>query len=602
MPPFFDRVHIHQAVSSQAIPVLEAIAVNDNLRSLYRFERDDPPPYVSSTESEELDDADLIPPPQGRPMPEELKAIMERHIDDNELNRISCFMHSIVRPDDLYYSEAKREDDRVDNYHRGPRPQMFKELNGIRRRGVIVRHLVKRRWEKLGVWNPKWGFAGRKVQPSDNFRRWTWRWQPDGAADDSNRAYRNARALVARALRLRQNLRRGEHAPVLPRSRLGQDTTAAQAEAFLISRPWFVFQIEMAEERMRYQRLSVEDERRYPYSAQNQVIKWWKERGDWRDEFNRTNWVTAWKWRHESPSPEPEDLAPVDNMKDSPLNAAAEMEFTPSEIDELETIELPESEQPEGFWVVEDGDLPPFFPGQGQDVDARIRKSEKERAARLEKLKAEGWKPPVHPAEEFFIKKFGNVDLFGRPLPPAEHEEASPEEHDASTETQVDASELQGDASPPQQRRRLRQRQPQDGVDGAQDRDQPFPPPPRRSARIAGMKRPADPLPSQTAPNKRPRGRAAPKAAAPAAQPTLRETRRAKIRLVPARPPPKEEKETRPRRGRGRPRKESGPSMRSAVGKRLARTPAPAGTGNGRAAGTDAPSVPRRRGRPRKNE
>ncbi|KAK3382007.1 hypothetical protein B0H63DRAFT_217895 [Podospora didyma] len=61
MPPFFDRVHLHQAVSNQAVPVLEAIAVNDNLRSLRRFERDDPPPYVSSTESEELDDADLIP-------------------------------------------------------------------------------------------------------------------------------------------------------------------------------------------------------------------------------------------------------------------------------------------------------------------------------------------------------------------------------------------------------------------------------------------------------------------------------------------------------------------------------------------------------------
>ncbi|KAK4171127.1 hypothetical protein QBC36DRAFT_295652, partial [Triangularia setosa] len=82
----------------------------------------------------------------------------------------------------------------------------------------------------------------------------------------------------------------------------------AQAEAFLISRPWFIFQIEVAEEKMSYGRLSVEDKRRYPYSAQNQVIKWWKERGDWRDEFNRGSWVTAWKWQHESPSPEQEDL------------------------------------------------------------------------------------------------------------------------------------------------------------------------------------------------------------------------------------------------------------------------------------------------------
>ena len=92
-PPFVDRVQLHQAVSNQAIPALEAIAINDNLRSLRRFERDDPPPYVSSTEPEELDDADLFPPPQGRPMPGELKAIMERPIDDEEVHRISYFLH-----------------------------------------------------------------------------------------------------------------------------------------------------------------------------------------------------------------------------------------------------------------------------------------------------------------------------------------------------------------------------------------------------------------------------------------------------------------------------------------------------------------------------
>ena len=95
---------------------------------------------------------------------------------------------------------------------------------------------------------------------------------------------------------------------------------------------------------MRYHRLSVKDYNRYPYSAGNQVVKWWKERGDWRDEFNETTVVSSWKWKHESPSPEPEELAPVDNMKDSPLDAAAEMEFTPSEVDELEAIDLPRSE------------------------------------------------------------------------------------------------------------------------------------------------------------------------------------------------------------------------------------------------------------------
>lgn len=528
MPPFFDRVHLHQAVSSQAVPALEAIAANGNLRSLRRFERDDPPAYVSSTESEELDDVDLIPPLRGRPMPEELEAIMERPIDDDEVNRISSFLYDIARPDDFYYIEAWREQHRLDSHLPGPTPEIFRRLNGVRRQGVIVRHLVKRRWEKLGVWNPQWGLAGRKLQPGDNFRRWVWWWQPEGAADDPNRACDDARELVARALRLRQNLRRGEHAPVLPRSRLGQDTSAAQAEAFLISRPWFVFQIELAEEKERYDRLSVEDQRRYPYSAQNQVIKWWKERGDWRDEFNRTSWVTAWKWGHESPSPEPEDLTPVDNMRDSPLEAAEDMEFTCSEIDELETIDLPGSEQPEGFWVIEPGDLPPSFPGQMCDDSAEIAKREK---ARAEKARAEGReRKMVDPVIQAFMERFhkgpGPFRLFGPPQP-LEHRDVSPEEHgDAPSEPQKDASESGRDTAcpPPQKQRRLRQRQLRAGVDRAQDQNQILPPS-RRSARITGIKRPAEPLLSQTAPNKKPRGsvpKAAAPAAAPAAQPPLR--------------------------------------------------------------------------------
>ena len=40
---------------------------------------------------------------------------------------------------------------------------------------------------------------------------------------------------------------------------------------------------------------------------------------------------------------EPEDLAAINNVIDSPLDAAADTEFIPSEIDELETVELPES-------------------------------------------------------------------------------------------------------------------------------------------------------------------------------------------------------------------------------------------------------------------
>ncbi|KAI1347199.1 hypothetical protein F5Y01DRAFT_307762 [Xylaria sp. FL0043] len=617
MPPFVDRFQLQQAVSSQAVPALEAIAANDNLRSLRRFERDEPPPYASSTESEELDDVDIFPPPQGGPMPEELKAIMERPLTNDELHFITLHLEPFVYPDKIYYREAKREHDRLGSYHRGPRPLMFQRLNGQRRQGVIVRHLVKRRWEKLGIWNPDWGFAGRKVQPRDDARRWKWAWQQHerpGADTDPGAPDRYARELVERALRLRQALRHGEHAPVLPRSHPGPDTTAAQAEAFLISRPWFIFEVEVAEQFERYYRLSIQDRQRYPRSIRRQVVERWKERGDWRDEFDRTDWVTGWKWRHESPSPEPEDLTPLDNMRDSPLDAAEDMGFTPSEIDELETIDLPRSEQPEGFWVIEDGDEPPYFPGQMEDEAARIEKRQKEEAERLEKARAEGHEIPVDPDVKLFLERFARGEV---PNGARGHDQPvmSPPRRSARLAGIKRAAEPQLSHTPPNKRPRGRaprkaatlatapaaQPASQRAV-GAQDQGQALLPSPRRSTRIAGIKRVAEPQLSETPPNKRPRGRAARKAAASVDQPTSRETPRTRTRQVPNQPLPNEKTEARQRRGPGRPRKMDGPSRRSVVEGQSVKAPAPSGSGSSRTAKRDMPAVPKRRGRPRKDK
>jgi hypothetical protein len=52
----------------------------------------------------------------------------------------------------------------------------------------------------------------------------------------------------------------------------------------------------------------------------------------------------------------------MDNMKDSPQDKAGDMNFIPSKVDEPESIQLPGSGQPEGFWVIEKGDMDPFFP------------------------------------------------------------------------------------------------------------------------------------------------------------------------------------------------------------------------------------------------
>lgn len=122
-------------------------------------------------------------------------------------------------------------------------------------------------------------------------------------------------------------------------------------------------------------------------------------------------------------------------MTDSPLDAAAEMEFTPSKIDKLETISLPESEQHEEFWVIEEEEqYSRHFPGQMADWAARQMKRKKER---VEKDIVEGRNPypppPANPSLEKFKKKLFPGERLFRPLPLVRHEEAFPEEHEASS-------------------------------------------------------------------------------------------------------------------------------------------------------------------------
>ena len=94
---------------------------------------------------------------------------MERPIDDDDVGEIAGSLTRELQAHKIYYSEAKREQHRLEkSLPIGPTPPEFRTLNFSRRKGVIVRHNVKRRWEKLGVWNPAWGFAGRQVHACDD--------------------------------------------------------------------------------------------------------------------------------------------------------------------------------------------------------------------------------------------------------------------------------------------------------------------------------------------------------------------------------------------------------------------------------------------------
>ncbi|KAI0425075.1 hypothetical protein F5Y09DRAFT_352764 [Xylaria sp. FL1042] len=312
MPPFSGLSQFQTAITARALPTLEQLAANPNhLNSSLnnRFERDDPPPYVSSSESES--EEALHHPVLARPVLEEFKDLLGKPLNDNETQSVVETLESIgvYSPGVRYCNEVEREHDRLSTFWgtsfwkagsaNSHVHNLLKRPRGYQRRDVIVRRNIRKRWQRLGIWNPEWGIPGRPSTdppPSD------------------------PRHPINRAVQLRGNLAYGEHTPPPPSSHLRDDSSASEAESFIISRPWFIFAAEKLEFRERDHRIPVEQRGRSNPDEDSQVIKWWKERGDW---------MRTWKWRHESPSPEPEDLTPL-NTDD--------MDFTPSEVDALEAI------------------------------------------------------------------------------------------------------------------------------------------------------------------------------------------------------------------------------------------------------------------------
>ncbi len=274
MPPLFDDMQIANALRTEALPALERLAGNSFLRDRAlerRFDRDEPPPYVSSTEDDYEDMADLVPGPVDSAALDELASLLDKPLDDDQ--RARAVDHArrqarIYSPGARYDQEVKLERERIERWMSFSANKVSNQTRdyfvqygtaqegraGVERINVIARRNIKRRWQKLGVWNPEWGVPGRmdNPQPNDNTWNWKWPWQHGDAAAEwqtgTQPMSQNPRHPITRALRLRQDMRRSEHSPVLPRSHLEEDAPASQAESFIMSRPWFVLGLEVSEE------------------------------------------------------------------------------------------------------------------------------------------------------------------------------------------------------------------------------------------------------------------------------------------------------------------------------------------------------------------
>ncbi|KAI0118160.1 hypothetical protein GGR51DRAFT_498329 [Nemania sp. FL0031] len=469
MPPFFGLSQLQTAMTARAVPTLEQLAANPNhLNSSLnnRFERDDPPPYVSSSESEgeEALHHPILALSREAAL-EKFKDLLSKPLNDNETQSLMETLDRIgvYSPGERYLLEAKREHYRVSDFWRSSFwtdgsanshvHDLLKGPRGYERRDVIVRHNIRKRWQRLGIWNPEWGIPILGIwnhefwnpdwgipsrvnkQPNDNIKDWKWKWQSPTDPPPSD-----PRHPISRAVQLRKNLAYGEHAPPPPRSHLRDDSSASEAESFIISRPWFIFEIEKFEFRERDRRIPVEQSGFSNPGEDGETTKRWKERGDW---------FPTWKWRHESPSPEPEDL--------TPLNTDA-MDFTPSEVDALETI-------------------PPTSPPRPEPIGPEPTGPEWAKWG----LFADG---PSGAADELEDQAVQEVE--GRPLNPPQQPRGRPRGRPRQQPQPADVA-----AAPPPPPQRQQQQQRRSAKIAARNANPP--PSPRRSARIAA--RNANPTP-----------------------------------------------------------------------------------------------------------
>ena len=510
MPTSSGQTRESPTVLSETTPALERLAeddADDIRREPWCLGRDDSTPSVPDEAGGVDPNSDRLrsPLPQrDYQLPEDLVAILEPPLADHELAVVAHDIADTFRPAKCYFRERRKEMLRLANRYPHKTMIIGKGLPSARR-GVIEHHYIKRRWEKLGIWNPKWGIPGPNPPADDPVWDWRWPWEPEDT-DLDRRA--KGEDLARRVMQSRRGLRREEAALVAPCSRLPPNAPASTAETFMMTRPWFIYEVEHKENEVRNKRL-VWDQwlllyQQYPSPFFNEVEVWWKERGDKRGE---PDWLAGvaiepWKWRHESPSPEPEDLTPINQMKNSPLDAAEEMEFTPSEVDALEAIP--------------------------SDTDA------------LEATPSDN----VVPSRPHL---FGSVEPRDAPGdgPPGGADGGAPEPQQHASRTPPADTPAQTQHQP----RPQAQSQPQTaGGDASQT--QP-PPPPRRSSRIAAIKRKraTEDDSSEPAPNNKKRkggGRAAPRAAAAStARPAARKSRQPKAAGAAGQP----------KRGRGRPRK-----------------------------------------------
>ena len=271
---------------------------------------------------------------------------------------------------DRFERESRQERDRIQTQWARcdwRRQHIFKDQDlygkpGVWRMDVMTRHCIKKRWKDFDIWDAMWGVPHRGNYVMKDTANWRWKWERK--QDHQPRGWDETRLpgqpLDVEAVKrrqftwpprdqerpderaIRQHLTKQDKWPHPPPTEAERhaDELVDSREKFLSTRPWLAWEIDVEEEHIRLTRINRDG---WSIAPENVKARW-KALGQWKDNWGE---LPGWKWKHESPSPEPPDLD--------------HMDFTPSEIDALDAAPLPtppppQTPTPPGGW-------PPIPPG-----------------------------------------------------------------------------------------------------------------------------------------------------------------------------------------------------------------------------------------------
>lgn len=334
MPVHLDEEDRHDTVEREVVPVLPGQRLDNHSSSPQRLPVNNEPPRTRVSPINEVQS-----PWDNEDIELEFRDVLDAPLDPEERDLFARNLRQsqIHKPKYRYSCEVQQEYSRLTRHlwlHEDQR--LVESLSpmprhpGLERRNIIARHNIKRRWQKLGVWDNQWGIPRHGHNPGVPD---TWEWKQN-SGDGQPQNTEGLQDPVDRVVALRHGLRRAD--PIISPSHLEGDVSPSQMESFIHSRPWFLWAVQIREEAARLRRIP-RDKMLVPgsdmkviryMSPANIVTQRWKRQGLWSERWG-TDSEPGWKWAHESPSPEPEDLSRLDS---------GDMEYTPSERDALEAL------------------------------------------------------------------------------------------------------------------------------------------------------------------------------------------------------------------------------------------------------------------------